>query len=97
MVVALRVFGRLMFWLSMVLMLALALAWAWDRSDTNAAAAATPAAAEDVPVTYTEAQAIEGAEVFLTNCARCHGIDLKGDFGPPLKGKKKDGPPSKKF
>ncbi|WP_148289800.1 hypothetical protein [Ideonella sp. B508-1] len=43
MVVALRVFGRLMFWLSMVLMLALALAWAWDRSDTNAAAAATPA------------------------------------------------------
>lgn len=50
------------------------------------AAAAAPAAAEDVPVTYTEAQAIEGAEVFLTNCARCHGIDLKGDFGPPLIG-----------
>lgn len=43
MVVALRVFGRLMFWLSMVLLLALALAWAWDRSDASAAAAATPA------------------------------------------------------
>ena len=45
MVVALRVFGRLMFWLSMVLLLALALAWAWDRSDTSAAAAAVPSAA----------------------------------------------------
>ena len=43
--VALRVFGRLMFWLSLVLVAALALAWAWDRSERQAAPAVTPAAA----------------------------------------------------
>lgn len=48
MVIALRVFGRLMFWLSLVVLVALALAWAWDRSDKLSAAGpedSTPAVA----------------------------------------------------
>ncbi len=49
------------------------------------ALAATGAEAQ-VPGPYTEAQAEEGAVLFLENCARCHGLRLQGDFGPPLVG-----------
>lgn len=49
-------------------------------------ALSVPAIAQNVPVTYTDAQAAEGADIFIANCARCHGLDLKGDFGPPLVG-----------
>lgn len=33
---------------------------------------------------FTEAQAERGAEVFLANCAGCHGAALEGGFGPQL-------------
>lgn len=51
MVIALRVFGRLMFWLSLVLLVALALAWAWDRSDKLSAAGPEDTAPATVPAT----------------------------------------------
>ncbi len=43
-------------------------------------------AGAQVPGPYTETQAAEGAVLFLENCARCHGLRLQGDFGPPLVG-----------
>jgi mono/diheme cytochrome c family protein len=42
--------------------------------------------AQIAPGPFTAQQAEEGAVVFLGNCARCHGLELQGDFGPPLVG-----------
>ncbi|MFA6231250.1 MAG: transporter substrate-binding domain-containing protein [Rhodanobacter sp.] len=48
------------------------------------------AAAEDdhaaPPALFTDAQATEGKQKFLDNCARCHGPMLEGRAGPALKG-----------
>jgi len=38
------------------------------------------------PAIYTAAQATAGATVFSTNCAMCHGADMKGGAGPALLG-----------
>jgi hypothetical protein len=36
---------------------------------------------------YSKAQADHGAELFATNCARCHGASMEGlDVAPPLTG-----------
>jgi len=37
---------------------------------------------------YSEAQAATGQQIFMTNCAMCHGPDLAGVTGPALKGAK---------
>jgi cytochrome c len=47
---------------------------------------ATGATAQVAPGPFTEAQAEEGAKLFIENCARCHGLELQGGFGPPLVG-----------
>ena len=50
----------------------------------------TPAAPAQTSIwsgVYTEEQAGRGQEVFLANCAFCHGEDLAGsEMGPVLKG-----------
>ncbi len=56
------------------------------RALVLALALAASGAEAQVPGPYTEAQAEEGAVLFLDNCARCHGVRLQGDFGPPLVG-----------
>ncbi len=38
------------------------------------------------PALFTDAQAAEGRQKFLENCARCHGPMLEGRSGPALKG-----------
>lgn len=48
--IALRVFGRLMFWLSVVMVMAVAFAWAWDRSDTRNAMRSEAAPAQEAPL-----------------------------------------------
>ena len=40
---------------------------------------------ETAPPT-TEASATAGREVFVSNCARCHGQNAEGGFGPQLAG-----------
>ncbi|MBV9506557.1 MAG: cytochrome c [Acidobacteriia bacterium] len=35
---------------------------------------------------YTPAQARRGRQIFKDQCASCHGVDLAGFSGPPLKG-----------
>jgi mono/diheme cytochrome c family protein len=37
---------------------------------------------------YSKAQATEGETTYNTYCAQCHGPDLDGALGPPLKGEK---------
>ena len=41
---------------------------------------------------YTTQQAATGAKVYAQNCARCHGVNLEGVSGPPLKGKELTAP-----
>jgi cytochrome c len=49
------------------------------------AAAADPAAG---PVAvYTDAQAMNGRQVYYRTCANCHGEDLAGKVGPALTGR----------
>lgn len=50
--------------------------------------APTAAAASAAPAVYTSAQASQGASVFATHCASCHGSNLQGVSGPALKGPK---------
>jgi len=38
------------------------------------------------PGLYTKKQAREGSGIYATHCARCHGANLGGLVGPPLKG-----------
>lgn len=38
------------------------------------------------PALYTDDQATAGKQVFLSNCAMCHGPNLEGRAGPALKG-----------
>ncbi len=47
---------------------------------------ASAAFAAPPPAIYTAAQATAGATVYATNCAICHGADLKGGAGPALLG-----------
>lgn len=52
---------------------------------------AAPLAAEDIgngaELSYTEAQAQRGREIYQAHCAICHGGKLNdGQFGTPLKG-----------
>lgn len=43
-------------------------------------------------VTYTDAQATQGAGEYAANCAKCHGNEAQGaDGGPPLAGGQFDG------
>lgn len=35
---------------------------------------------------YAAAQAKSGASLYAANCSRCHGTNLEGVSGPPLKG-----------
>jgi mono/diheme cytochrome c family protein len=50
-----------------------------------AAVSASSAWATD-SASYTPAQAAAGAKLYAANCARCHGVNLEGVSGPPLKG-----------
>ncbi len=38
------------------------------------------------PRLYTDAQAANGAKLFATHCASCHGANLQGNVGPALRG-----------
>ena len=50
-------------------------------------ACALPALAQTAkPALYTIDQAQAGASVYSQSCASCHGIQLEGVTGPPLKG-----------
>ncbi|MBN1238297.1 MAG: PQQ-binding-like beta-propeller repeat protein [Gammaproteobacteria bacterium] len=50
-------------------------------------AAAGLAAAQDIPLSYTDAQADDGARIYAQTCAQCHGANLDdGPLGAPLKG-----------
>ncbi len=40
----------------------------------------------DKPAAYTAAQATQGAAVFSSSCAGCHGQNLEGVAAPPLAG-----------
>src|SRR5215472_1550447 len=40
-------------------------------------------------VEVTPEQSLTGKELFLNNCARCHGDDAKGDKGPDLTSSKR--------
>jgi mono/diheme cytochrome c family protein len=53
-------------------------------SITIAVAADPPAAPVAV---YTEAQAVDGRQVYFQTCANCHGEDLAGKVGPALTGR----------
>jgi polar amino acid transport system substrate-binding protein len=54
------------------------------------AAASTQAAGQsataDPPALYTKAQAEQGAQIFATTCAKCHGENLQGTAGPAVAG-----------
>lgn len=52
------------------------------------AAAASSSPASAAPAVYTSGQASQGASVFSTHCASCHGSNLQGVNGPALKGPK---------
>jgi mono/diheme cytochrome c family protein len=49
-------------------------------------AAAVEAAGAHPPALYTNAQASQGASLYASTCATCHGAQLEGGVGPPLKG-----------
>ncbi|HEX6999534.1 MAG TPA: PQQ-binding-like beta-propeller repeat protein [Gammaproteobacteria bacterium] len=52
-----------------------------------AAIAALPAAAQELALSYTEAQAAEGRRIYDIACVTCHGANLDdGPLGAPLKG-----------
>jgi alcohol dehydrogenase (cytochrome c) len=52
-----------------------------------AAGCAAPAAAQEVPLTYTAAQAAAGKAAYESNCVACHGANLNdGPLGAPLRG-----------
>lgn len=52
-----------------------------------ALACSTAAGAQEVALSYTEAQAARGAAVYAQTCAVCHGNNLNdGPLGAPLKG-----------
>lgn len=38
------------------------------------------------PALYTDAQATQGAQVYASSCAACHGTQLEGVAAPALKG-----------
>jgi len=44
------------------------------------------------PRLYTDAQAEDGAKLFATHCASCHGAKLQGNVGPALRGTAFAGP-----
>lgn len=48
--------------------------------------AATVAVVSARPATYTATEARAGAAVYAQRCAQCHGANLQGGAGPPLKG-----------
>lgn len=48
--------------------------------------AGTPAAMFE-PVSFTEAQDAQGSDIYAARCASCHGADLGGGAGRPLKGR----------
>lgn len=49
--------------------------------------AALPALAQiEKPTLYTSEQAQAGAGVYAQSCASCHGAQMEGVSGPPLKG-----------
>jgi polar amino acid transport system substrate-binding protein len=48
--------------------------------------AAALAAASHPPALYTNAQASQGAPLYASKCAMCHGAQLEGGAGPPLVG-----------
>ncbi|MDE2403789.1 MAG: PQQ-binding-like beta-propeller repeat protein [Sphingomonadales bacterium] len=52
------------------------------------AAARLGAAATSEPIHYQRDQALAGRDVFAAKCASCHGADLLGRAGPPLRGEK---------
>jgi mono/diheme cytochrome c family protein len=63
------------------------------RSSVVILAAATFVAAASISTAtatngglYTAGQAATGAQVYADSCARCHGANLEGVSGPPLKG-----------
>lgn len=52
--------------------------------------AETPAASPPAPTTVAPlADATRGRQLFLLNCAHCHGVDARGDEGPDLHGLRK--------
>ncbi|HYW04610.1 MAG TPA: c-type cytochrome [Gammaproteobacteria bacterium] len=59
---------------------------------TDASSGATTGRAPGQPRLYTAGQARAGARLFVADCARCHGADLQGISGPPLKGATLAGP-----
>ncbi|HYZ15571.1 MAG TPA: cytochrome c [Candidatus Acidoferrum sp.] len=51
-----------------------------------AAMAAAPSAGSKPPALYSNAQAAQGATLYASKCAMCHGTQLEGGAGPPLSG-----------
>lgn len=45
-----------------------------------------PAALAQAQVSFTAAQASQGQQIYQAQCAMCHGAQLQGQSGPPLKG-----------
>lgn len=59
----------------------------WPAARLIAVAEKKPSgAAKAPPALYTDTQADAGKQVFLSNCAVCHGPNLEGRSGPTLKG-----------
>jgi alcohol dehydrogenase (cytochrome c) len=56
---------------------------ACSSSNTSSTAGASPGAS---PGYFTDAQASDGATVFSSSCATCHGAQLQGQSGPSLTG-----------
>jgi polar amino acid transport system substrate-binding protein len=56
---------------------------AWSAA---AMAAATHGGASRPPALYSNAQAAQGATLYASKCAMCHGTNLEGGAGPPLTG-----------
>jgi mono/diheme cytochrome c family protein len=48
--------------------------------------AVVEAATPHAPALYANAQAAQGAGLYASKCAMCHGAQLEGGAGPPLTG-----------
>jgi mono/diheme cytochrome c family protein len=56
-----------------------------DDGTTTGADASDDQTTAGAPETYDDPQLAQGQELFETNCAACHGVDLEGtDSGPPF-------------
>lgn len=57
-----------------------------SNTETPASTPATTPAASDTGAPAGDGASADGAAIFTSNCAGCHGIDGSGGSGPSLKG-----------